>query len=304
MIHQTQGTGAGAWEINRVSSIAGSVVTTVGKLINSYTGKAQAVVMPNYTTLSVPSGTTLTAPAWNGSTGGILALQAGTSVTVAGSVTMAQRGFRGHARPGKKYTAAYQGEGQLGLGKISIAANGSGGGGGGRTNCECCWAGAGGGGGHGAAGGKGSNGGNPCQPGAAAGLVAGDAKLKVFLFGGAGGAGGADEDGYGAGGGHGGGLIFIATPSATVSGYVSVNGKAGQAEYNFAGCGSGGGGGGAGGAIFIEAAGGSLTSNRVTAKGAAGGNNPSNCGTGGAAGAVGRIRLSGGIKGTTSPAAQ
>ena len=306
-IHQSQGSGAGKWEVNRVSSVASGVVTTLKPLKNSYStsgkDRAQAVVMPNYTTLSVPSGSTLTAPAWNGTTGGVLALQASTSVTVGGSVFMAGRGFRGPARPGKNYTAAVQGEGQLGMGVTSIAANGSGGGGGGRTNCECCWAGSGGGGGHGAAGGTGSSGAS-CQKGGTGAPVVGNSALTVFLFGGAGGAGGADEDGWGAGGGNGGGLIYLATPITTATGTVTVNANNGQAEYNFAGCGSGGGGGGAGGAVFIESASGNLGSKRVTALAGAGGNNTGNCGAAGAAGAVGRIHLSGGISGTTNPVAK
>jgi len=306
-IHQSQGSGAGKWELNIVKSITSGVVTTNKALVNTYTtsgkDRAQAVVMPNYSTLVVPSGSTLTAPVWNGSTGGILALQASTSVTVSGSISMAERGYRGPAWPGKNYTAAVQGEGTIGLGAKSTAANGNGGGGGGRTNCECCWAGGGGGGGHGASGSKGSNAGG-CQIGGSGAPAAGTTSLTTFLFGGAGGAGGADEDGYGAAGGHGGGLIYIATPKTTVTGYVSTNGRKGNNEYNFAGCGSGGGGGGAGGAVFFESASGSLTSNRVTALGGAGGNHPSNCGQPGGAGAVGRIHLAGGISGTTNPAAK
>ena len=132
-------------------------------------------------------------------------------------------------------------------------------------------------------------------------------------FGGAGGEGGFDEDGsYSGAGGNGGGLIFITSPTLTVTGSIQSNGTAGgngvsgalvgattqpfPLDSCGAGAGMGGGGGGAGGAVrIISSTTATLGANLVTATGAGGGV----C-SGGSAGAgvggVGRV----GIKATAS----
>jgi hypothetical protein len=297
-LHQSLGTGVGAWEVVSVVSVSGSTLTLASPLTNTYSSaganRAQAVVMPQYTSVTQTGGT-VTAPAWDGATGGILAFASVGAVNLTGgSIDMSARGYRGHARVSIANRAGEQGEGSTTFGVQSTAANTNGGGGGGRTGCDCCWAGAGGGGGHAASGGAGSPGGNTCQPGGAGGAAIGNAQQTVMYFGGAGANGGADEDGHGSAGATGGGLIYIAASAINVtSGTVTNDGQAGQGEFNFAGCGSGGGGGGAGGAIYLRAPTVALGASRVLSRGGAGGDDGGNCGTPGGAGSVGRVTLRG-----------
>ena len=309
-LHQTQGAGAGSWEVRQIVALAGGAATVEAPLTAAYSSaganRAQAVVMPQYSTVAI-NGATLVAPAWDGNTGGILAFAARDSVRVmGGGIVMSERGFRGHPRVSSNYRPGEQGEGTLGFGVQNTAANGNGGGGGGRTDCECCWAGGGGGGGHAAGGLGGSAGGAVCQPGGNAGLAVGSGAQSPMFFGGAGANGGADEDGYGSAGANGGGIIYIASPALSVEspGAIRANGQTGQNEYNFAGCGSGGGGGGAGGAVYLRVASVNLGASLVTASGGVGGNDPGNCGTAGGDGSVGRITVRGSstTSGTTAPA--
>lgn len=313
LLHQSQGgTTVGAWETHRIVTLAGTSVTLDTPLANTYevsaTAHAQIVLVPQYTTVSV-AGATLNAPAWDGTTGGILAFVAGGAVTVnaGGVIDMGARGFRGHPflmipnRPGD------QGEGSTAFGIQTRAANTNGGGGGERNGCECCWGGAGGGGGHALAGTAGNNGGNPCQLGGLGGLAVGNPNQTLVFFGGAGANGGADEDGYGSGGASGGGFVYIGAASITMigTGRLSVDGQTGRPDVNFSGCGSGGGGGGAGGAIYLQTAVVDLGASRVTSAGGVGGDDPGNCGTPGGVGSVGRITIRGGsmVAGASAPAA-
>jgi hypothetical protein len=319
LLHQTQDASgaAGQYEFRRVASMVGTTVTFDAPLVNAYAtrdapfARAQMVRVQEARNVLVPAGTTLTARAWNGNTGGILALVASGTVTVQGTVTMDARGFRGrgHActyRCGR----GFQGEGLVGLGGVEIAANGNGGGGGGRGQDDA----SGGGGGHASAGINGGNGsGGACAearpiPGGRAGALAGVADLSgAFFFGGAGGEGGADEDGgFPGAGGAGGGAIVIRSTAITVSGVLSANGGSGnpgnQAACGGTGCGMGGGGGGAGGSVRLQAIttvafGTNLV--RVNAGLGAG----ATCGTAsGGAGSVGRIGVNAPmITGTTAP---
>ncbi|MBL8684654.1 MAG: hypothetical protein JNK05_36095 [Myxococcales bacterium] len=322
LIHQTQSaTGAvGRYEYARVAGVVGTMLTLDRALINTYTtdatSKAQLVVVDEFTTLTVGAGGTLTAPAWNGNTGGILAIdvQGALSLAAGGSITMNGRGFRGtsHACFYRCQTGV-QGESSIGAGSATNLRNGAGGGGGTRGQDGS----SGGGGGYGAQGTNGSDGsgaggcgaGTTVQPGGVAGVVAGDADLRgAFFFGGAGGEGGGDEDGAFPGvGGNGGGAIFVRAASAgTFAGSVSSNGNAGgngdQGSCGGGGCGMGGGGGGAGGTIrlqFNSAV--NIGAGLVSAAG--GGAGSPTCGTGPAGiGGVGRVAIvSPATMGTSSP---
>lgn len=77
-------------------------VGTGDGLINSYVNAAagaqgrrsfQVIRVPQYTTATLSSG--LTAPAWNGSTGGVLAIDVQQDLTLGGNVDLTARGFRG-----------------------------------------------------------------------------------------------------------------------------------------------------------------------------------------------------------------
>jgi cysteine-rich repeat protein len=321
LLHQTQAaSGAvGQFEYGRIAGIAGASITLGAALTNTYTTdgtrRAQIVAVPELTTVTVRSGGTLTAPPWNGDTGGILAFDATGAVTVeaGGNIQMDERGFRGrnHACT-YRCARGYQGESELGLGGVDIATRGmSGGAGGAGQDC-----GAGGGGGHGASGAAGSNGGcgicaEACPiPGGRAGAAGADNLTSTVLFGGAGGEGGADEDGGNPGrGGHGGGIVLIRAASVTVAGSLRSNGGSGvggdQGACGGVGCGmgGGGGGGGAGGAIRIETRGAvDFGAARTNATGAGGG--ACTCGgSPGGTGAVGRIGVRApSVSGSTSPA--
>ncbi|MFO0607475.1 MAG: MXAN_6577-like cysteine-rich protein [Polyangiales bacterium] len=323
LLHQTQrASGAvGYSELRRVTSvIAGTPVTLVfdASLTNAYAtsdspfARAQVVRVEEVRNLTVPTGTTLNAPTWNGTTGGVLAVVAGASVTVAGTVNMDGRGFRGRGHPCTYRCArGYQGEGVAGLGGADIAANGNGGGGGGAGQDD----GSGGGGGYAAAGGAGGNGTcGTCReacpiPGGNGGALAGTANLATaFFLGGAGGEGGADEDGSNPGaGGNGGGAVFIRASTFNVTGSIVARGAAGaggnQNSCGGVGCGMGGGGGGAGGAIRLQASGTAVIgTNLLNVNGAGGGGATCGSATGGA-GSVGRIGVNAPtVTGATTPA--
>jgi hypothetical protein len=88
-------TNAGSYELIRIDSIAGLDITFETPVQRTYDASgAQMVRVPEYTTVSVPDGATLTGTAWDGATGGVLAFVATGAVTVDGTVSMNGRGFR------------------------------------------------------------------------------------------------------------------------------------------------------------------------------------------------------------------
>ncbi len=311
LIHQSMGTNAGVWETAAVLSVSGSTLTFTKALTNAYStsgnNHAQLVVIPQYTTVTVNAGGTLSAPAWDGSSGGILVIMGSTSISNAGTLHMNGKGFRGQSH-GCYYQCqpGWAGESSSGPMVQQQSANGAGGAGG-RQGQDC---GEGGGGSYGSAGGAGSSGttgacasqGNASVP---AGNVVGAADLTTgMFFGGAGGEGGGDEDGGNPGsGGIGGGIVVVLSPSVTNTGSVSATGNGGGSGTNGCGgggCGMAGGGGGAGGAIRIQATTATLGSGLITANGGAGGG----CTCGGSAGSGGQGRIAvkaSAITGTTAP---
>ena len=292
LIHQSQGTNAGQWERNTISSYTAGTITLGTALLGTYTTGAQVRVLKQYTTVTVNSGKVYSAKAWNGTVGGILAFLASTSVTVTGTISAGllgpgegystnNQGFRG------SQTAGTQGEGTTGTGSVATTANGSGGGGGTGT-----YGGA-GGGGHATNGNNGTVG--------TGGSASGSTDLTSLTFGGAGGTGSGTTGPSGGGGGYGGGIVFITTTTITVNsstGYIKAQGSDGQVGGDFVGAG----GGGAGGAILIKAQTATLNTTRVLASG---GNAGGSGGRGwdGGAGAAGRIHLDyyTSYTGTTTP---
>jgi hypothetical protein len=328
MLHQTRGSGAGKYELATIEKIdaaakAVTLVRTPGRAFTSAgDARAQMIRVPQYTTVTIDAGATLTAPAWDGTVGGILVLKATGAVTVAGAIDMSARGYRGmsHAAAcagGTRYACVtidtangFAGESGAGPSAAANGANGAGGGGG-QDGQDC---GGGAGGGYGTAGTSGPNGTglvcrNGTQLGGAGGTAVGSADLDVdMLFGGAGGEGGGDEDGaYPGPGGNGGGIIAIASKTITVTGAIRADGAPGldgvqvAAGCGGSGCGMGPGGGGGGGAIHVRAESSSLGVGLVTANGKGGGQ--CTCpGLPGGTGGDGRIAVAGPSSGTTSPA--
>ncbi|RMG75067.1 MAG: hypothetical protein D6722_01585, partial [Bacteroidetes bacterium] len=90
---------AGRYEYIFVAGVNGNDIELGSPLQFAYTttGKTQVIRVPQYTTLELASGASLTAPAWDGSTGGIVAFTASeTALLNAGSeINVSGLGFRG-----------------------------------------------------------------------------------------------------------------------------------------------------------------------------------------------------------------
>lgn len=316
ILHQTQGGGAalGTYEYGQIASAAGNVLILRDPVSRAYTSsggaRAQVVVVEERSAVNISPGAALTAPAWDGNSGGILALDVGGTLTNAGTINMTDHGFRGRGHACVyRCSRGFQGEGENGFGGVTIARNGIGGGGGGAGQDD----GAGGGGAYGSTGGNGGSGTcgicrEACPiPGGAGGSAAGATSLATnFLLGGAGGEGGADEDGGNPGrGGNGGGTVLLRVGALTNTGTIITDGGRGQDGQQGAcggvGCGMGGGGGGSGGGVRIASLG-PVTLGGVFARGVIGG--LSTCGTSrGGTGGNGRVSvLAPSVAGTSSPA--
>lgn len=278
LIHQSRGTNAGQWERNTIQGYTAGTITLGTPLIGTYISGAQVRVLPQYSSVTVNSGVTYTAKAWNGTVGGILAFLCSGTVTITGTITATGKGFRGGALG---TPSGYCGEGTGGASSMTVNANGNGGGGGGNSS--------------GAGGGNGTPGGNG-NLNATGGYVAGSTDLTTMVFGGGGGAGDADNPLVDGIGGPGGGIVFITTTTlAEITGLIATNGNNGASG----GVGRGGGG-GAGGSVLIKAQTATLGTNKITAtKGTGGTAVQGNGGDGG----VGRIHLDyyTSYTGTTNP---
>ena len=295
LIHQSRGTSAGVWELNKIASGGGTTSLTMEHdLMNTYTdsgaSQAQVIELKEYNNLTVSS--TITAPLWDGNKGGIIAFLDKGTATISGSLVATGRGFDGYpgdTDPGR------QGEGTPSIGGTrTTAANGSGAGGGAVGGSNRCAGG--GGGGHATSGGTGGTGGTGSAGGVGGGVV-GNAALTLMDMGGAGGSGGGD---IGAGGsaGNGGGIIVIIAKQIVVTGTIYSRGNNGGATSGtYEGCG----GAGAGGSVLLKAEIATLGTTKIVATGGTGGTY-SGAPSGGSGG-TGRIHLdySGSYTGTTSP---
>ena len=334
LIHQTQGTGAGQHEMNRIATVSGTQLTFKNPLKYDYVTGAQVVAVPQYNSVNVTAGGFLTAPAWDGQKGGILVFLSRGDVAAGGTITMASKGFRGAgvtgvcfpSAPGCTLNHGRTGESSLGASAFSTlngqaqGMNNGGGGGGGSRGQDCA---AGGGGSYGTAGTNGVDGtigacivvGGQHRGGLAGTAVGGQDLFQSIFLGSAGGEGGPDEDGaYPGPGGNGGGIVMWNSKSVTLDGTASitVSGANGGNGSNSGPCGGGGGGmgnggGGSGGAVRIQTAdSATLNTGKIVASAGAGGNAGS-CGATypGGNGGLGRIhiRALGTISGTTTPPA-
>jgi len=312
LIHQSRGTNAGAWEMNEIQAYSAGTITTADPLTYTYTtsgaSAAQVLVVPQYTDVTVNAGVTVTAKAWNGSTGGILAFLANGTMAINGTITADAKGFRGGAggvttfdrgwfgegTGGESTQATGESPGPNGNGAVpgtTLAASGRGGGGGGNAN----------------SGGKGIAGGG--QQASESSNPAGTPDLTLMVFGGAGGGASGGNSGAGGAGGNGGGIIVVLSAATTIAptGVISSDGNGGSSVPPNTS--RSGGGGGAGGSILLRVGTVTLGANSVTATGGNGGNGgnsggnpaggaggvaPSGDGSpdgGGGAGSHGRIRV-------------
>lgn len=87
---------AGNYEFAGVGSVSGNQIFLNCGLLKSYSqsGHTQVIRVPQYSSLQIEAGASVTAPAWNGSTGGVVALLSG-QTTLTGSVDVSGKGFRG-----------------------------------------------------------------------------------------------------------------------------------------------------------------------------------------------------------------
>ena len=301
LIHQTQGSGAGAYEEAEVLAVnaTGLTLTLKAALKNTYitgTGnnRAQVIAMATYGSLVVKSGVSMRAPAWNGTVGGILPLYvAGTlQLDKGGTLTMVGNGFRGTTHKGMyRNKNGWQGESEMGAGKQLTTPNGAGGSGGYQVKGKN---GSGGGGGGHAAAGANSVANQYSIKGVSGGKAVGAAAMSKIYVGAAGGEGSADEDGNAPGaGGHGAGVIYIRATTAVINGKILVDGGSGgngdQKCGSCGGAGMAGGGGGAGGSIYLYTPTLTMAINTLSARGGnAGKGTESNPG---GVGSVGRIRV-------------
>ncbi|MFT3932677.1 MAG: T9SS type A sorting domain-containing protein [Chitinophagaceae bacterium] len=272
---------AGISEVVTINSASGTTITLSAALTNTYNINVNSrVQIISYPTLGGGGNYTLsggvTAPAWNGTTGGVVAFKVNGILTLNSNITVDGMGFRGGAvgtnaasdntcDPSTYYDNAggvsttyygYKGEGIHNTNGVYTVARGkvlNGGGGGNYNNSG------GGGGGNLTTGGDGGLGWT-CTSSTSGGGVGG-LDLSTYISGtrffmGGGGGGGQQNNSVGTAGGNGGGIIMIKANSIqTTSGCNSGAGNVAiSAKGNTAGNSGndGAGGGGAGGSIILQ----------------------------------------------------
>ncbi len=282
MLHQSRGSGAGSWELNFVEAYshgAPGSMTTEFPLVNTYgnTGadRAQVRKVPQYSSITIQSGFTYSAKAWDPSTstGGILAAACNGDILVDGVISASAKGYLGGAaQSAPPNNQGAQGEGTAGAGSQTGTANGNGGGGVSDIHNQA------------GSGGENSGGATAGSAGSTSpGNTAGTADLITMVFGGGGGSGSnASGAGISGAGGRGGGIIALWFGSLTVSATGSIVSDGAQGSNTSGSDGSpGAGGGGAGGSIRLAGSYSSVGNGRVHANGALGGTVANTGGRGG-----------------------
>ena len=294
----TSGVSAGTVNISGLGTGAGLIYsyTTAAATGTAGQRRFQVIRVPQYTTATTSNS--LTAAAWNGSVGGVLALDTASALTLSGTVSVDGLGFRGAVgiqRDGAaglantdRVTSAtlaangQKAEGIAGTPLGTSAGNGypggdaargapgnaAGGGTDGRPTNNDQNSG-GGGGGNGGAGGQGGNTWNTnLARGGYGGVQLPSSSTRVFL-GGGGGAGSANNATNPASSGSaGGGMALIRAGSVAGTGTISANGAD---AYNLTPQ-DGAGGAGAGGTIVFTSPSASLAGATLRANGGRGGN--------------------------------
>lgn len=90
----------GNFEFVEVLSITNATnIKLANALSRSYTssGATQVIRVPRYSSFTVNAGASVTCPAWNGSTGGVLAIECNGTTTINGIIDVSSKGFRGGA---------------------------------------------------------------------------------------------------------------------------------------------------------------------------------------------------------------
>ncbi len=299
---------AGNYELGIIEAIDENRIALRDLLLRRYdpAGRVQLVRVPRYGDVTIAG--TLTAPAWNGRTGGVIIFDASGTVTLGADINAAGLGFGGGRTTNVGYNqfnglfctiasggGAAKGGGIAAKDADHEGARGAYGNGGGGGNAHNAGGGGGGNGGRGGQGGNQYNGLGSVDIGGLGGYPLGYGESLRTIFLGGGGGAGHQNDRTGTAGVAGGGIVIIR--AATLIG----NGKAiiadGRSTPDTSGN-DGAGGGGAGGTVLLEV--GSITKLTVRARGGNGGNvmnaRGGSChGTGGGG--------AGGVLWTTTPAA-
>jgi gliding motility-associated-like protein len=255
--------GAGLYEFNVINAISGDTVTMGSPLANTYNtvnGSVQLVTVPHYCQATVTSS--LTCNAWNGASGGILVLEAGT-LTLNADIDVNGKGFRGGAFVTTSFYcsssgfagpfAAFGEGGRKGESISGYIANldglkGKQANGGGGSNIGNSGA---GGGGNGGAGGIGGNeySGCPVFDNRGLGGLSLTPSFTTINFGGGGGGGSEDNNHAVSAGANGGGIVYIMANSIVCNNRViSANGD----DVTIIAVDEGGAGGGGGGTVVLQ----------------------------------------------------
>ncbi len=276
LIHQTQGSSVGGWEVNQIKTYVAGTITPSIPLANTYSTSAgnhhQVRVIPQYRNVTV-SGT-FTCKGWTGTVGGLLMIFANGKVTVTGTITATSAGFAGGIQDTTTRVSGstgVQGEGTAGIGAHGTSANGNGGGGGYESTANSLSGYGAAGGSNATTGGLGSNnqgfGGGPYN---SAGSLVGQADCIIMNLGGGGGSGVSDNSAFGPTGAPGGGIVAIfANQFDASSGIVTSHG--GSTTNRGTGNQASDAGGGAGGIVLIKCGTGTFGT-QIAALGSAGSN--------------------------------
>jgi len=278
----------GNYETLRVESISDNVIrfttaktkfygdnSTDDSNIGTDSGNQNVMLqrVPNYNSLVVNAGISFFPSDFDGLKNGVMFFRSKIT-SINGSITAKGSGYRGTTYAGDDLQQ-YQGSSTTGTGIQSINFKAEGGGGGAQYHCA-----GGGGGGYATAGTDGIRAGTACQSPGAGGPsypTYGNPSLSKLYLGSGGGAGATGYNGSwapdGGGGGSGGGIVYIASDSLVVSGYLRADGNNGTSIADVGGTdiSPGGGGGGAGGSLKIEAQNINLGSSLTLANGGTGG---------------------------------
>jgi len=226
LIHQTQGTNAGTYMRNKIISYTAGTITLDQVLNMTYGTGAQVRVLKQYVNVTINTGVTYTAKAWNGTVGGILGFLCNGTFTKTGNILTVGCGFRGGSG---RTDYAYTGEGTGGASFLVSGStnNGNGGGAGhhnGNTNNISL---SGAGGGNNTAGDNGSSG---QVTGGLGGYAVSNNNLTIMNLGGGSG-GGAHATSFGGSSGNGvtgAGIFFTYANNVTGSGLITLTGSQGN----------------------------------------------------------------------------
>lgn len=251
---------AGNFEFTNIASISGNAITFVSNLCKPFvvSGKVQLIRVPVYNQATINA--VVTSSPWNGSTGGVVAIEATSSLTFNNNIDVSGKGFVGGAvtsgwfmcnDPNFASSGANAGKKGEGIAPAPLSFDGNraplanGGGGANSGNPGA------GGGSNGGVGGRGGNqfsGSCPVNTAFGMGGYALDYSTYRAYLGGGGGGGYKDNGLNATAGSNGGGIVFIITPTVIGNNQqITANGLNVIGNTDSEGAGAGG----AGGCVYL-----------------------------------------------------